>query len=255
MAATESQSIRSVPVEDLYSRWGAGYNQGRVNNLQALDDVQLKTFLPKYISLLQSAFPESLRVVDFGCGTGRNTFKLATMLPGSEVVGLDATKSLLDVAEKQSEDLFAKTPPERRAKTVSFQVYNPLKEGSRIPHVAEQAQGIICTLVLVHMELPGFFKMCDEMLVPGGYLLISNTHSDLAKISHGNYLDPETGERLWSDDHIHTIDGVKDEGTKCGFELLEVQEGIPDDPNMVGAFRGHWEGVKCWVGFILRKRE
>ncbi|PLB46215.1 S-adenosyl-L-methionine-dependent methyltransferase [Aspergillus steynii IBT 23096] len=254
MTIAKSQ-IRSVPVEDLYSRWGAGYNQGRVNNLQGLDDVQLERFLPKYISLLQKAFPEHLKVVDFGCGTGRNTLKLAIMLPGSDIVGLDATKSLLDVAERQSEDLIATRPAESRAKTLSFQVYNPLKDGAQIPRAAEQAQGIICTLVLVHIELSKFFKMCDEMLVPGGYLLITNTHSDLANVSHGNFLDPETGEQLWSDDHIHTVDDVKTVGAEWGFELLEVQEGIPENPDMVGAMRGHWEGVKCWIGFILRKCE
>ena len=246
--------IKSIPVEDLYSRWGAGYNQGRVNNLQGLDDVQLETFLPKYVSFLRKAHPADLKVVDFGCGTGRNTLKLATMLPGSEIVGLDATRSLLDVAEEQSQSLMAGRPPENRAKNISFNVYNPMKEGARIPPEAEGAQGIICTLVIVHMALRDFFQMCDGMLIPGGYLLITNTHSDLASISRGNFLDPETGEQLWSDDHVHTVEDVRTVGEQWGFELLEVQEGIPDDPNMVGAMRGHWEGVKCWAGFILRKR-
>lgn len=234
---------------------GDRYDQGHLNSLQALDDVQLKTFLPKYISLLRHAYTQPMKVVDFGCGTGRNTRKVATMLPGAEIVGLDATKGLLEIAEQQFKHFLANTRPEERPKSVSFEVYNPSKEGSLTPQVARHAHGIICTLVLVHMGIPSFFKMCDEMLLPGGYLLISNTHSDLSQVSHANFIHPETGEQLWSEDHIHTIDDVKREGNKWGFDLLEVQEGIPEDPKMVGAMRGSWEGVKCWAGFILRKRE
>jgi hypothetical protein len=47
----------------------------------------------------------------------------------------------------------------------------------------------------------------------------------------------------------------RNEGAKWGFDLIEVQEGIPKDPNMVGAMRGNWEGVKCWVGLILVKQK
>jgi hypothetical protein len=85
-------------------------------------------------------------------------------------------------------------------------------------------------------------------------MLVTNTHEDLAKIAHGSIVDPETGAQLWSESHIHTKEAVKEEGNKWGFELVEVQEGIPKDPNMVGAMRGHWDGVKCWVGFVLRRR-
>lgn len=44
--------IRSLPIQELYSRRGTSYDQGRVNNMQGLDDTVLETLLPKFVSLL-----------------------------------------------------------------------------------------------------------------------------------------------------------------------------------------------------------
>ncbi|KAI0398681.1 S-adenosyl-L-methionine-dependent methyltransferase [Xylaria palmicola] len=85
------------------------------------------------------------------------------------------------------------------------------------PSIAGQAQGLTSNL------------KCSEILAPGRCVLVTNTH------------DPESGEKLW----------MKTEGAKWGFEPVELQEGTPKDANMLGAMRGHWDGVKCWVGFLL----
>ncbi|PGH05359.1 hypothetical protein AJ79_06828 [Helicocarpus griseus UAMH5409] len=268
MAAAKAEEIRSLPVEELYTQWGTSYDQGRVNNMQGLDDVELETLLPKYISLLlpqskatsgsSQAASGPLRLVDFGCGTGRNTLKLITMLAAAgadaEIVGLDATPALLPLAEKRCNELAATLPANSQPKKLSFALYNPLKDIA-LPRFAENAQGLISTLVLEHLPLSEFFKLSAATVCPGGYLLITNTHSDFAKVAHGSIVNPETGEKYWSESHVHTIEDVWNEGDRWGFEMVEVQEGIPKDPNMVGAMRGYWEGVKCWVGFILRKKE
>ncbi|RFN43329.1 s-adenosyl-l-methionine-dependent methyltransferase-like [Fusarium flagelliforme] len=81
--------------------------------------------------------------------------------------------------------------------------------------------------------------MCSEIVAPGGCILVANTQEDLARIAYGSIIDPETGDKLWNDSHIHTNVAVKDEGAKCGFYPIEVQEGIPKDRNMVGTMRGN----------------
>lgn len=176
------------------------------------------------------------------------------MLPGAKVVGLDATPALLEVAEKRCNEAYASLPDNLRPSGLSFKVYNPLDEKIDEKPVTDQAQGLISTLVLEHLPLADFFRMCSSIVVPGGYLLVTNTHEELAGIAHGSIVEPETGAKLWSESHIHTNEAVKNEGRKWGFDLVVVQEGVPEDPDMVGAMRGHWDGVKCWVGFILRKR-
>ncbi|KAI1299717.1 S-adenosyl-L-methionine-dependent methyltransferase [Xylaria venustula] len=256
MTTTE---IRSLPVKELYSRWGTSYDQGRVNNMQGLDDTEMETLLPKFLSWLQQsndASASTLKVVDFGCGTGRNTLKLVATLPGAEIVGLDATPALLEVAERRCNEVRAAMSDDKKPKSLSFVMYNPLEDDKgRPPPIAAQAQGLISNLVVEHLPLSAFFQMCNEIIAPGGCVLVTNTHEDLARIAHGSIVDPQSGEKLWSDSHIHTNEAVKSEGAKWGFELVELQEGIPKDPNMVGAMRGHWDGVKCWVGFLLVKQK
>ncbi|KAL4744380.1 hypothetical protein BDW72DRAFT_199653 [Aspergillus terricola var. indicus] len=201
--------------------------------MQGLGDTELETLLPKFVSLLlqshSSASP--LKVVDFGCGTGRNTLKLIAMLPGAKVVGLDATPALLEVAEKRCNEAYASLPDNLRPSGLSF-------------------KGLISTLVLEHLPLADFFRMCSSIVVPGGYLLVTNTHEELAGIAHGSIVEPEPGAKLWSESHLHANEAVKNGGRKWGFDLVEVQEGVPEDPDMVGAMRGHWDGVKCWKMII-----
>ncbi|KAK6064477.1 hypothetical protein SCUP234_13004 [Seiridium cupressi] len=226
--------------------------------MQGLDDAELETLLPKFIALLtqsHSSSASSLKVVDFGCGTGRNTLKLIAMLPGAEITGLDATPALLEVAERRCNEAAAALPDGLRPKNISFKQYNPLedKKGGK-PPIENQAEGLISNLVLEHLPLAEFFKMCSEIVEPGGYMLVTNTHEQLANIAHGSIIDPETGAQLWSESHIHSNEAVRSEASKWGFDLVEVQEGIPKDPNMVGAMRGHWDGVKCWVGFVLHRQ-
>lgn len=99
MSAT---GICSLPVQELCSRWSVSYDPGRVNNLQGVDDTELETLLPKFTHLLVQSHGSSknpLRIVDSGCGTGRNMLKLIAMLPGAEILGLDATPAMLEIAE------------------------------------------------------------------------------------------------------------------------------------------------------------
>lgn len=42
---------------------------------------------------------EGLKVVDLGCGTGELTLRLAQMLPGSDIVGIDSSPEMLAVAK------------------------------------------------------------------------------------------------------------------------------------------------------------
>lgn len=126
MGATE---IRSLPIQELYSKWSTIYDQERANNLRGIGDKELETLLPKFTSLLvQSHSPSTapLRVVDFGCGTGRNTLKLVAMLPGAEIIGLDATPDMLEVAERRCKEATAELPTNLRPGSLSFKVYNPL---------------------------------------------------------------------------------------------------------------------------------
>ena len=44
------------------------------------------------------------RVLDLGCGDGANTSLMAEILPNGEVVGIDASKGMIDAAEPKEKD-------------------------------------------------------------------------------------------------------------------------------------------------------
>lgn len=82
------------------------------NFLQALDTIEMKSLLPHFLALVQAqaqakAEIESgnhqppLKLVDLGCGTGRNTLQLAKSAPkDARIMGLDASPSMLGVARE-----------------------------------------------------------------------------------------------------------------------------------------------------------
>lgn len=247
-------ATKLLPVEELYGSWGNAYDQGQVNNMQGLDAVQQETYLPKFLSLTHEAHSsqKNLKIVDFGCGTGRTTLKLLN-LPSATIVGLDATPQLIELAREKSASHLNSLPQDTRVASVQYEVYNPLIH-PQAPECAQNAHGLISTLALEHFTLPEFFKAIHPLVQPGSYLMVTDLHPDLATLNSYTIVDEKSGELMWtSASHIHPIDGVRAEAPKWGMEVVEVQEASPKDPKMVGAMRGNWEGVKCWVGYLLKK--
>lgn len=245
--------VKLIPVEDFYSRWVVDYDQGHLNTLQGIDESELATLLPKFLSLvLESHSAPDLKLIDFGCGTGRATLKLLNV-PSATVIGLDATPSMLEIARRRCEERLASLPQDARAASVQCEVYNPLTHPAP-PECAHNAVGLISTLVMCHFSTAEFLEATGKLLQSGAILLTTCTHADLARLTKASVPDKETGELLWAPNDLHPVEEMEQEAPKWGFELLSVQECIPKDPNLVGAMRGNWEGVKCWVGFLLRKK-
>ena len=48
----EIAEIKTIPIEDLYTRWGDDYDNRGLNNMQVLDDVEMTVLLPKLLSLI-----------------------------------------------------------------------------------------------------------------------------------------------------------------------------------------------------------
>lgn len=249
----ETAEIKTIPVEDLYTRWGDDYDNRGLNNMQVLDDVEMTALLPKFLSLIQvSHSAPDLKIIDFACGTGRTTLKLVTV-PSATIIGLDATPKLLEIARRRCQERLASLPQDARAADVRCEVYNPLVH-PKAPECALNAVGLVSTLAIEHFTLPEFFEATSKLLKSGGFLIASNMHPELLRIAHGSIIDKKTGELLWGVSHIYSAEDVQKEAPKWGFELVEVQEGMPRDPNLEGPMRGQWEGIKCWIGFLLKKK-
>ena len=111
-------------------------------------------------SYFQQAFPSKARVLDVGCGSGRDMAYLQTL--GREVFGLDATAKLVELAQVLH--------PELKGKIVQGSL-----PGSAIPF-GGCFDGVLCSAVLMHINLelqPSAVKFLKSCLKLGGNLLYS----------------------------------------------------------------------------------
>jgi ubiquinone/menaquinone biosynthesis C-methylase UbiE len=96
---TAPSTVRYLDTTAAYDLWSEVYDTDG-NFLQALDNLEMQTLLPRFLSHI--ADPPPWKLVDMGCGTGRTTLKLLS-LPGSTVIGLDASPKMLDIAKGRIE--------------------------------------------------------------------------------------------------------------------------------------------------------
>ena len=253
LKGSQARQISYLPVIAAYDRWAQVYDTDS-NALQALDDSELGTLLTRFSSLTRRSGIGG-RIVDLGCGTGRNTMKLLST-PGADIVGLDLSAQMLSIARTRCQQVFESLIVEERCSSLKFENFDILSFPT-IPSDALNANGIISTLVLEHIELSKFFSTARDMLTDDGYLLITNMHPDMGKQTQAGFVDPDTGTKTQTDSHIHTIEGVVEESGRQNFELVDdviVRKVEKDMVEKLGERAVKWIGVNCWFGMILQKK-
>lgn len=90
-------------------------------------------------------------IVDFSCGTGRNTVK-PLGIPGANIVGLDASEKMIERAQLRFGKFLSNLPENSKAASLDLMVYDPL-EHLELPSAARNVDAIISTLVIEHMQL------------------------------------------------------------------------------------------------------
>ncbi|KAF3012859.1 hypothetical protein E8E14_010867 [Neopestalotiopsis sp. 37M] len=211
------QSIKYLPTTEAYNRWAAVYDTDG-NFLQALDDLEMRTLFPKFEAALQPT-AGSRKLVDLGCGTGRNTVQLLGV-ENAAVVALDASPGMLAVAKRRLNDLVKAAEGQEATslgyENLTLEVFDLLTCDSP-PDIARQVDGVISTLVLEHIPLDTFFRHVSQMLKINGVLLLSNMHDDMGQISQAGFVDTETGEKVRPTSYAHTVESVIEEARKHGI--------------------------------------
>lgn len=240
-------SIRYLSTAEAYDLWAAVYDTDG-NFLQALDTVEMKILMPRTLSILRSSqLPRPWKLVDLGCGTGRNTAALLGVEDAS-VVGLDVSPGMLDVARQRLEKVAVQGK-------LTLEVFDMLQESSP-PTSATNADVVVSTLVLEHVPTDVFFGHVAKMLKPGGILLLTNMHSAMGRISQAGFLDPKTGEKIRPTSYAHTVAEVEAEAAQNGLEIVDKIEERAVDKSLIPILGGRsekWLGVTVWFGGIFRK--
>lgn len=238
-----------MPTTAAYDLWASVYDTDG-NFLQAVDTIEMKTLLLRMLSEIRSSKPWKL--VDLGCGTGRNTTALLT-IEDAEVVALDASPKMLEVAKGRLQGV-SKQSPDRVE--LHFEVFD-LIESSQPPAIALSADAVVSTLVLEHIPCDIFFKHVAQILKPGGVLLLTNMHSQMGSISQAGFVDTETGQKIRPTSYAHTVEEVLAEVERSGLEVIgKLEERAVDESltEVLGARSKKWVGVNCWFGGLIRKR-
>ncbi|KAJ0426648.1 hypothetical protein BJY00DRAFT_307479 [Aspergillus carlsbadensis] len=253
--------IEYIETVDAYNKWAEVYDTDG-NFLQALDTIEMRNLLPYFLTRVQSDFAaeNTLKLVDLGCGTGRNTLQLARLAPTeAQIAGLDASPGMLAVAKA--------TVEAEGTGQVTLGEYDLLSPDAPIPASLQDsvlAAGIISTLVLEHIPVDLFFSGAARLIRPGGYFLVTNMHAEMGAISQAGFVDEKTGTKIRPTSYAHTVGDVVAAAERAGFEIVAlddhgemgarermVSEGIVE---ALGVRGRKWVGVTVWFGICFRMK-
>ncbi|KAI0141813.1 cyclopropane-fatty-acyl-phospholipid synthase [Xylariaceae sp. FL1272] len=258
-------SIRYMPTNDAYDKWAEVYDTDG-NFLQAMDDAELQTLFPRFLDSITT--PKPWRTVDLGCGTGRNT-ALLLGIPDAEIVALDSSRGMLEVARTRLAPSLGQTSNPNTAgndtsptpPNLRFEIFDMLASTSPPASIKPNTvDALISTLVVEHIPLATFFDHVSKLLRPGGVLLLTNMHSEMGGISQAGFVDKSTGEKIRPTSYAHTVDDVVFEASKFGLEVLSegdepglLERAVDEDMvEKLGLRSKKWVGVTCWFGALFR---
>jgi ubiquinone/menaquinone biosynthesis C-methylase UbiE len=154
------------------------------------------------------------RVVEVGCGTGRNTVWLAEQ--AAELVAIDF-----------SEEMLARAKARVTGKQVRFVQHDVCR---RWPISNESADLVIAILILEHVEkLEVVFAEAARVLAPGGKLFLCELHPTRQLLGGQAQFDNATGERQLVTAFIHDVSEYVNTGLRVGLAVEQLGEWRDED--------------------------
>ncbi|KAF7295798.1 Methyltransf-25 domain-containing protein [Mycena chlorophos] len=217
--ASHPETPTTLPVVEAYTRWAKTYDADE-NFLQRVDNELVAEVLPQLLST------STKTVVDLGCGTGRNTAKLLGIPGVDQVLGLDVTEGMLDVARTRPELVEGMRQVRLVLGVWDVMGSAPLPFGNEQPN----ADALISTLVLEHLPcLDTFFLRVRQLLRPGAgaWVLLTNMHPVLGRKGGANFIDETNGgTRTWTAKYVWGTEDVLAAAARAGFAAMQ---GVGDD--------------------------
>jgi len=260
-----STPVQHIPTQAAYDQWAAIYDTDG-NMLQAIDDLELQTLLPDFLSQVNSstATEQELRVLDLGCGTGRNTEKLVRYdwnRKSVEVTGLDFSQGMLDVAAKKLSPLLQEKDQQGvRSRLECCDCFPTVDNSSASPLPAvsnlRPVHAVTSTLVLEHIPLKDYFATLAALLLPGGTALVTNMHADMGRVSQAGFVNAD-GVKVRGSSYVYTVEETAAVAKTAGLEVVSVNEREMRKEDVEGGAVGErgwkWVGTKVWFGMVFSK--
>jgi ubiquinone/menaquinone biosynthesis C-methylase UbiE len=208
------QSANTVSdVAQAYDRWSRRYDDDH-NATRDLDARVVRR------SLLHVT---GARVLELGCGTGKNTEWLAAQ--ARELVALDFSPGMLDVARRRVRS--------ERVRFVEHDITRPW------PVEESSVDLVVGNLVLEHVrDLAPIYDEAARVLRPGGELFLCELHPyRQLRGSQAHFEDGDTNETVPVTAYQHSVSEYVNGGLGAGFTLRTLGEHVEESATLPAAPR------------------
>lgn len=155
------------------------------------------------------------KAIDLGCGTGRNSRKLAAL--GAQVTGVDFSEGMLAKAGENSQ--------RHPIQYIQADLSQPL------PFAPQEFDLVLSSLVIEHLEnLTAFFRETHRICKPEGKILITDLHPSMRlKDAQAQFSDHATGKDYRPKGYPHEMREYILSIRDAGLEIAEMREyrGLP----------------------------
>ncbi len=195
-----SDSSEQYEIAAAYDDWADTYD----TDLNRTRDLATKVLKQAQLELV------GRKVIEVGCGTGRNTAWLAEQ--AAEITALDFSKQMLARAHARV--------PDQRVRFVEHDVRLAW------PLLAGSADLIVAMLVLEHVQhLPAFFAEAARVLEKGGRLFICELHPTRQYAGgQAQFTNQRTDKRQRVPAFLHEVSDYLNTALDAGFELERLGE-------------------------------
>ncbi len=188
-----------MKTEDAYNNWAGTYDT-MINKTRDLEAFVKKQVLAEALQL------KAGRVLELGCGTGKNTSWLAEHC--THLTAVDFSAAMIAQAKEKNK----------------YPHVNFVQADITQPWPFETADLITCSLILEHIEdLHFIFQQASNILNPGGIFYICELHP--YKQLQGSRAKFETGEGTVELEYfIHHLSEFFQAAKATGFACTDMQE-------------------------------
>ncbi len=188
-------------VQAQYASWAAAYDAPGNPMVMAEEPV---------VHEILSQYPVGV-VLDAACGTGRHAAYMASL--GHEVVGIDLTPEMLDVAK-------AKAPSAR------FE----MGDLNALPLPDQSVDVAVCTLALTHcVELGAAVRELERVVRPGGHVVISDVHPFMVMLGSQAVDFDDDDSSGFTRNYVHQVSDYLAAFQFAGLEVIQCAEPIWGD--------------------------
>lgn len=190
--------MRQIPVRDAYAAWAASYD----SDVNATRDMDARALIAANLPL------SGARVIEAGCGTGKNTAYLAAH--AASVLALDFSPAMLEVA---------------RAKVTSAHVRFAEHDITQVwPAQGGWADLVVSNLVLEHVaDIAPVFAQIARVLAPGGTAYLAELHPWRQLAGSQARFESEAGTQL-VEAFAHSMADYINGALAAGLSIVRLDE-------------------------------